>query len=108
MENFSCNYTYIDKFKYSFICVFVVLVSSYNYASYWIQTPGEKLLKCSETGDSSVICEVDECSLNCRDTFEIESTLIRSNRSNSVTGVFNRENRITWNTGTTWSKKRKF
>ena len=87
---------------------FCFLVSSHNYASYWIQTPEEKTLKCSATGGISVICEVDGCSLNCRNTFVIESTIIRSNRSTSMTGVFNRENTIAWNTGTIWSKKRKF
>ena len=79
------------------------LVTIEHYEGYW--TRDTKLVFCSKQNVTILDCEIEECTMNCHDTYEIEDTRIISKRDSNVIGLYDWNDGIRWGNNITWIKK---
>ena len=86
---------------------FLVLVG--HYTGYWIQTPGKHTVLCSSNNHTILNCEIENCTTNCNDVYNLEGDRIIYKRHADITenvGWYDGIH-IRWNNNITWRKKGK-
>ena len=83
----------------------ICLVTTVNYEGNWIQKPGEISTICYKNAETTLTCELGECSTNCVRSYNIQGYELSLSRDSNVTGNYDGDNEIRWDQDETWKKQ---